>query len=46
MPLMKSASNKAREYNILSEIHAGKPPQQAAAIGYSVQRRARLHKRR
>lgn len=40
MPLKKSASNKARNYNIIAEIHAGKPPKQAEAIGYSVQRQA------
>ena len=40
MPLKNSPSKKAREYNILAEIHAGKPPKQAAAIGYSVQRKS------
>lgn len=40
MPLVKSASKQAREQNIKREIAAGKPPQQAVAIGYSVQRKA------
>ena len=46
MPLMNSLSNKAREYNILAEIHAGKPPKQAAAIAYDVQRRAAAKKQK
>ena len=41
MPLKKSASKKAREQNIRTEIKAGKPPKQAVAIGYSVQRQAK-----
>ena len=41
MPLKKSSSKKARNYNILQEIHAGKDPKQAAAIGYSIQRDAK-----
>jgi hypothetical protein len=40
MPLIKSTSNKARSKNIATEVKAGKPPKQAAAIGYAVQRRA------
>lgn len=40
MPLKQSSSEKAKEYNILAEIHAGKPQKQAVAIGYAVQRRA------
>lgn len=40
MPLIKSTSNKAREQNVKREIAAGKPPKQAVAIAYSVQRRA------
>ena len=43
MPLKKSASKKAREQNIRTEIKAGKPPKQAVAIGYSVQRKAKKH---
>ena len=41
MPLIKGKSDKARETNIAAEIAAGKSPEQAAAIGYAVQRRAR-----
>ncbi len=41
MPLKKSPSKKAREANIKAEIAAGKPPKQAEAIGYAVQRRAK-----
>lgn len=41
MPLRKSASNKAREQNIRTEIAHGKAPKQAVAIGYSEQREAR-----
>lgn len=45
MPLKSSASNKDRSFNILAEIHAGKPNKQAVAIGYAVQRRAKAGKR-
>lgn len=38
MPLIKSGSDKARQANIETEIHAGKPIKQAVAIGYSNQR--------
>lgn len=38
--LVKSSSDKARSENIATEIRAGKPPKQAEAIGYSVQRKA------
>lgn len=38
MPVNRGTSNKARQENILAEIAAGKPPKQAAAIGYSEQR--------
>jgi hypothetical protein len=41
MPLIHSISNKARSENIRQEIHAGKDPKPAAAIAYSVQRRAK-----
>lgn len=41
MPLIKSSSKRARSENIRREIKAGKPPAQAAAIAYSVQRKAR-----
>ncbi len=40
MPLEHSRSDAARERNIEREIGAGKPPQQAVAIGYAEQRRA------
>jgi hypothetical protein len=40
MPLIKSKSQKAFKENIRAEIAAGKPPKQAVAIAYSVQRRA------
>jgi hypothetical protein len=39
--LEKSASKKARNKNIKTEISAGKPIKQAVAIGYSVQREAK-----
>jgi hypothetical protein len=38
MPLIKSGSKEARQANIETEIHAGKPIKQAVAIGYSEQR--------
>ncbi|CAB4240985.1 hypothetical protein UFOVP23_49 [uncultured Caudovirales phage] len=41
MPLKKSSSNKSRSENIRKEIQAGKRPDVAAAIGYSVQREAK-----
>ena len=41
MPLIKSKSDKARSENISTEIKAGKSPEQAAAIAYSVQRKAK-----
>lgn len=40
MPLKNDASTKSRQYNILTEIHAGKKPKQAVAIGYAMQRKA------
>lgn len=40
MPLVKSTSKKAIGKNIATEIRAGKPPKQAAAIAYSMQREA------
>jgi hypothetical protein len=40
MPLIKSPSKMARNQNIKTEIAAGKPPKQAVAIGYAIQRRA------
>lgn len=39
MPLIKSKSNAARSKNIAELIHSGYKSKQAAAIGYSEQRR-------
>lgn len=44
MPLIKSKSKEAFSKNIATEIRAGKPPKQAAAIAYSVQRSAKKMK--
>lgn len=41
MPLIASMTPKALKANIKKEIEAGKPPKQAVAIGYSVQREAK-----
>ena len=35
MPLKKGSSKKVIQQNIATEIKAGKPPKQAAAIAYS-----------
>lgn len=43
MPLINSSSDKARQANIETEIHAGRPIKQAVAIGYSNQREAERH---
>lgn len=40
MPLIKGKSEKAFKSNIKAEIAAKKPPKQAVAIAYDVQRRA------
>lgn len=40
MPLVKSPSKKAFRANIKAEVKAGKPQKQAAAIAYSVKRKA------
>jgi hypothetical protein len=40
MPLEQGKSDKVRSANIATEIRAGKPPAQAEAIAYSVQRKA------
>lgn len=40
MPLKQSKSEKAFVENIKTEIAHGKPPKQAAAIAYSVQKQA------
>ena len=44
MPLVRSASKNALRKNIAAEIRSGKDPAQAAAIGYSVKRRAAAKK--
>jgi hypothetical protein len=40
MPLIKSKSKAARSKNIATEVKAGRPVKQAAAIAYSVGREA------
>lgn len=46
MPIIHSASEKARKINTQREIAAGKRPEVAVAIGYNVQRQAKKkHKR-
>ena len=40
MPLDKSKTPAAFKKNVAAEVRAGKPPKQAAAIAYSVQRKA------
>lgn len=45
MPLSYGSSDKTRSKNIGREVAAGKPPAQAAAIAYDIQRRARRKKR-
>ena len=44
MPIRKCASQNCFKRNIAAEIRAGKDPKQAAAIAYSVQRKARAMK--
>lgn len=44
MPLVKSSKKEAIGENIATEVKAGKPVKQAAAIAYSVQREARKKK--
>lgn len=41
MPLKKSASKKAFNKNVATEVKSGKPVKQAVAIAYSVQRKAK-----
>lgn len=40
MPLTRSTSKGAFAHNVRAEIAAGKPPEQAVAIAYSVKREA------
>lgn len=40
MPLIQGSSPKSVSANIATEIKAGKPPEQAAAIAYSVARKS------
>jgi hypothetical protein len=40
MPIKHSPTEKAFVQNIKAEIASGKPPKQAAAIAYSVQKEA------
>lgn len=44
MPLIKSKSKEAFKKNVKAEMKAGKPPKQAVAIAYSVQRKAKRGK--
>lgn len=44
MPLVRSARKNALRKNIAAEIRSGKDPAQAAAIAYSVKRRAAAKK--
>jgi hypothetical protein len=44
MPLKKSASEKAFKQNVRTEVKSGKPVNQAVAIAYDVQRRAKKKK--
>ena len=46
MPLVKSASQAAFRKNVAAEVRAGKKPAQAAAIAYSVKRKAQGKKRK
>ncbi len=41
MPLAKGSSRKTISSNIRTEIKAGRPPKQAAAIAYSVAGKSR-----
>lgn len=42
MPIKHSATEKAFVQNIKTEIKSGKPPKQAVAIAYSVQKEAAM----
>lgn len=41
MPLLKSPSKKAFGMNIATEVKAGKPQKQAAAIAYSMKKKGK-----
>lgn len=45
MPLIKGYSKKSISKNISTEIKAGRPPKQAAAIAHSVARQAKKAKK-
>lgn len=44
MPLIKSASDKARSANIAAEVNSGRPQKQAVAIAFRIQRDAKNKK--
>ena len=46
MPLLPGKSKKVISKNIATEIRAGKPPKQAAAIAYSVAGKSRKKKKK
>lgn len=46
MPLIKGYTDKSRQKNIDTLIKEGYDPQQAVAISYDVQRRAKAKKRK
>lgn len=46
MPLVRSTSKRALRENVKREIEAGKPQDQAVAIAYAEERRAKKRKRR
>ena len=45
MPLVQSKSKAAFRKNVAAEVKAGKPPKQAVAIAYAVQRKAQGRKK-
>ena len=46
MPLKKSTSKAAFRHNVVAEIHAGKPQNQAVAIAYATKREAAKRKKK